>query len=359
MTNPHINASTKLATFVFCLLLSFPTFSCLGQTEQLTEPVKESSFGKSLVAGKFILPAKDGWWNWGMAPIYDDQGRLHIFNSSIPFKGEHGMGFWQSKSIINHYVGDSIEGPFELLGTAFSSDKRTYHNPQISKVGDTYVLVFLWKSVEQGSLQSIGMATAKSLDGPWTENKDNPIIRPTAGTPNSAHASNPTFLVDREGKFRIYYKSMTKGSEFREISVAIADKLAGPYVDSPKNPLISYKEIERDIEDPYAFFYKDNYYLIVEDRMDITSALAGKPNPNPKKGGNRPGLIYKSQDGFSWSRPELSYNTDAHYFGKELSRSERPHILWKDGQPEYLLLANHGSREAGFYLKIKDWKVDQ
>ena len=57
-----------------------------------------------------------------------------------------------------------------------------------------------------------------------------------------------------------------------------------------------------------------------------------------------------------WERPEFSYNTDAHYFGKELSRTERPHILWKDGKPEYLFLANHGSREAGFYLKIENWK---
>lgn len=356
MTRSLIHSSAKSIAWFLCLSFLLPTAIGFGQDEKSTEPVIESAFGKSLVAGKFILPAKEGWWNWGMAPIYGPDGRLHIFNSSIPYKGEKGMGYWQSKSIINHYVGDSVAGPFELLGTVFSSDKRTYHNPQISKVGDTYVLVFLWKSVDKGSKQSIGMATAKSLDGPWTENPNNPIIRPTEGTPNADHASNPTFLVDREGKFRIYYKSMSEKSKFREISVAIADKLEGQYVDSPKNPLISYKEIERDIEDPYAFFYQDNYYLIVEDRMDIAGALSGNPTANPKKGGNRPGLIYKSKDGIKWERPELSYNTDTHYFGKELSRSERPHILWKDGKPEYLFLANHGSHEAGFYLKIKDWK---
>jgi len=342
---------------VAVLIVCTGVMTGMAQTEKPV-PIKESAFGKSLVAGKFILPAKDGWWNWGMAPIYDSAGRLHIFNSSIPYKGEKGMGYWQKKSIINHYVADSIEGPFELVDTAFSSDQRTYHNPQISKVGDTYVLVFLWKSVEKRSLQSIGMATAKSLDGPWTENKDNPIIRPTPGTPNSAHASNPSFVVDRDGKYRIYYKSMTKGSKFREISVAIADKIDGPYVDSPENPLISFKEMERDIEDPYAFFYRDSYYLIVEDRMDVASVLSGNPSTDAKPGGNRPGLIFKSADGIKWERPEYSYNTDAHYFNKELSRTERPHILWKDGHPEYLFVANHGSHEAGFYLKIEGWDKD-
>jgi len=43
-------------------------------------------------------------------------------------------------------------------------DQQTYHNPQVSKVGDTYVLVLLQRSVEKGSLQSIEMA--KSLKGP-------------------------------------------------------------------------------------------------------------------------------------------------------------------------------------------------
>ncbi len=358
--NNHFNRSAKyFIAWFLCLIILLPTAVSFGQSEATNEPIQESSFGKSLVAGKFILPAKEGWWNWGMAPIYGPDGRLHIFNSSIPYKGDKGMGYWQSKSIINHYVGDSVEGPFKLLGTAFSSDQRTYHNPQISKVGDMYVLVFLWKSVDKGSLQSIGMATAQSLDGPWTENPNNPIIRPTDGTPNADHASNPTFLVDREGKFRIYYKSMSEKSKLREISVAIADKLEGPYVDSPKNPLISYKNIQRDIEDPYAFFYQDAYYMIVEDRMDIASTLSENPSENPKRGGTRPGLIYKSKDGFNWNRPELSYNTDAHYFGNELSRSERPHILWKDGKPEYLFLANHGSHEAGFYLKIKDWNPNE
>jgi len=57
--------------------------------------IKESSFCKSLVVGKYILPAKEGWWNWGMAPIYDEDGKLHIFNSSIPYEG-----IWVEDSIV-------------------------------------------------------------------------------------------------------------------------------------------------------------------------------------------------------------------------------------------------------------------
>lgn len=341
------------------LSLSVATSACADEISSLS--IEESSFCKSLVPGQYLLPAKEGWWNWGMAPIYDEAGKLHIFNSSIPYMGSRGMGYWQSKSIINHYVADSVEGPFELVGTAFSSDTATYHNPQICKVGDTYVLVFLCKPATSGSLQSIGMATANSLYGPWTENPNNPIIKPVTGTSNAAHASNPTFLVDRDGKFRIYYKSMSEGSNCREISLAIADELEGPYLDVSSNPLISFKQIERDIEDPYAFFYNDTYYMIVEDRMDVAGALSGELEPlkKIKNGGYRPGLLFESKDGIHWGRPELGYDTDASYFGGELSRSERPHILWKAGKPEYLFLANHGSHEAGFYLQIDDWQTGQ
>ena len=102
----HRNLTIRFAALILCLLVVIPASKCVGQEESANTPVneviKESAFGKSLKAGKFILPAKEGWWNWGMAPIYDPQGKLHIFNSSIPYKGEKGMGYWQSKSIINH-----------------------------------------------------------------------------------------------------------------------------------------------------------------------------------------------------------------------------------------------------------------
>jgi hypothetical protein len=344
--------------------IMIPLFSLADtQPSDQDQRILDSSFSASLTAGEYILPAKDGWWNWGMAPIYDEAGQLHIFNSSIPYKGKHGMGNWGSKSTIQHFVADSIEGPFELVGVPFQSDQTTYHNPQVSQVGDTYVLVFLMNDPQiEGKSQSVGIATAQSLDGPWTESPHNPVIPPSQvpGSHNATHASNPTFLVDRDGKFRIYYKSMSdRNPQFRTIALATADTIEGPYTDHPGNPLINYTDLGRDIEDPYAFFYNDTYYMIVEDRMDVKGALEGNLNPNEKilSGGNRPGLLYTSKDGLDWGRPELGYQTNAHYFeGEALTRSERPHILWKDGEPEYLFLANHGSDEAGFYLKIGEWQ---
>lgn len=328
---------------------------CLSCTRNIK--IRESSFCKSLEPGEYILEAEEGWWNWCMAPIYDEEGKLHVFMSAIPDSGS-----WIKDSKILHFTADSPGGPYTFVDTTFASDTATYHNPQISKVGDTYVMVFLGKDSSTPNInQSIGIATAKSLYGPWKESPNNPIIEPSfiAGDANAMHASNPSFLVDEDGRYRIYYKSISdRTPSLRTISLATSDSFDGPWVDHPDNPLISYEHLGLDIEDPYAFYYKGTYYMIVEDRMDVKDALEGHPLPPDqiKAGGNRPGLLYTSKDGIDWGRPEIGYQTNTYYFGEKLSRTERPHILWKNGEPEYLFLANHGSEEAGFFLKIDNWK---
>jgi len=345
----------QLLCFFLLSGLLLIVFSCHEK-----QTISDSSFCQSMTPGQYILPAPDGWWHWCMAPIYDNSGKLHVFMSAIP-----NSGSWNNNSKIVHYIADAPEGPYEFVDTTFSSNVATYHNPQISKVGDTYVMVFLWKLASvSGINQSIGIATAKSLNGPWQESPYNPIIQPSynEGDANALHASNPTFLVDKDGKFRIYYKSISDQylpEQIREISLAISDNIEGPYENYAGNPLISYAEQGLDVEDPYAFYYNGMYYMIVEDRMGVKNALEGNPIPKDeiKEGGNRPGLIYTSADGINWGVPEVGYQTNQYYFGDELARTERPHILWKDGKPECLFLACHDKDpSAGFFLRINDWK---
>lgn len=322
--------------------------------------IKESSFCKSLVPVKYVLDAGEGWWHWCMAPIYDEDEKLHMFMSAIP-----NAGSWARNSTIVHYMADSPEGPYQFVDTTFASSSASYHNPQISKVGDTYVLVFLLRDASvPGSKQEIGIATAKSVYGPWTESPLNPIIKAEGQMDgaNINHASNPTFLVDEDGRYRIYFKSMTdkySGGSYREISLATSDQIEGPYKNHPNNPLISYAEHDLDIEDPYAFYYRGKYHMIVEDRRGVKDMLEGYPDPDAidRPGGWRPGLFYTSKDGIEWGTPEIGYQTNEFYFGAELARTERPHILWKNGKPEYLFLACHDDDpSAGFCLKIEDWK---
>ncbi len=324
------------------------------------QSIKESSFCKSQVTGQYVLDANEGWWHWCMAPIYDENGKLHVFMSAIPNSGN-----WSRDSKIVHYTADKPEGPYVFVDTTFSSNTAAYHNPQVSKVGDTYVLVYLLKNnMVPNSKQEVGIATTKTLEGPWVESPYNPIIR-AEGKMNGYeinHASNPTFLVAENGKYRIYFKSMTdqyKPKAYREISLAMSDNIEGPYENYANNPLISYADSSIDIEDPCAFYYKGMYYMIVEDRTGVKDMLEGVPmkDRNTKAGGWRPGLIYTSRDGIDWGRPEIGYQTNTFFFKDKLARTERPHILWKNGEPECLFLACHDEYpSAGFFVRIEGWK---
>ncbi|MFZ9921278.1 MAG: hypothetical protein ACO3FQ_08970, partial [Terrimicrobiaceae bacterium] len=87
------------------ILLAVGLIFCasLLQADSLA-PIAESRFCASLTPGKYILPAKEGWWNWCTAPIYDESGKLHLFVSAIPNNGD-----WKVDSVIQHFTADSMD----------------------------------------------------------------------------------------------------------------------------------------------------------------------------------------------------------------------------------------------------------
>lgn len=52
----------------------------------------------------------EGWYVWCIAPIYDNEGKVHVFYSRWP--ATRGMGGWLNSSEIAHAVADQPEGPY-------------------------------------------------------------------------------------------------------------------------------------------------------------------------------------------------------------------------------------------------------
>ena len=345
-------------------------------TSEINIDIEEnlSGFARRLVGIGRILEDPDNNV-WGCSPIYDEEGKVHVFYSKWANEAAHKG--WLECSQIGHAVADHPEGPYKVLGTALKGrggdywDSMTIHNPTIHKVGDLYYLFYMGNSDGLCTSKRVGVAVSESLYGPW-ERQDAPLI---SGGVNdikdwdSAVTSNPAFVRTPEGACRLYYKGwniedwnkdlatgMRPATEDcgvntnRQYGLAISTKPDGPYTKYEKNPIINMRERIEDAqaEDAYVWIEDGVYKMVLRDMGFFNHEF---------------GLYMESRDGIDWSAdPKIAYLDSRHYLPEPPNgldregRLERPQLLMKDGKPEYLFCALAGGRyntSSGVVLKIK------
>ncbi|MBI9017921.1 MAG: alpha-L-fucosidase [Phycisphaerae bacterium] len=330
------------------VIKNFAVYDLLNPKKDSKSSVGDSisvSFADKL---KYIgIAIKDkGWHIWGSSPIIADDGKVHIFaarwSNNVSF--EHG---WRQYSQIAHYVADSPEGPFKFSDVALEGsgkdtwDRYSPSNPVIAKVDGKYVLVYIGNSIgvtkgfpAHPPTQRIGIATSDSPYGPWKKiGKDGLILSPSDDPKHWTYKAgngvvNPAFLQQPDGSFFLYYKS--QGSK---MGLAIADKLAGPYVHQP-DPVTNNKVA---IEDDYAFVMDGEIRLLTTDNHGIL-----------KRGG---GLLWTSEDqgytfapdpvaGFGLMREYISaehWTNPKTYYGQG-GKFERPQVLMINSKPAYIYM---------------------
>ena len=286
------------------------------------------------------------YMTWGTSPIIGDDGKYHLFSERWPKQYKVDPG-WRSHSEVAHYVSDKPEGPFHfseiaLRGTGKNTwDKYSTHNPTIHKVGNKYVLLYIANDnpnmPPHPANQNIGMATSKSLYGPWKRvGKDGEILTPPSDSlywnyKASNGVNNPAFFQNPTGGYFLYFKSAKA-----KMGLVIAENLEGPYVELPF-PVTSNETM---IEDGYAFSYKGKVAMLTTDNHGIIEA-----------GG---GILWTSDDGIKFSSYEKGFNRLSDYTkvdvekatvlygsqGRNYAKFERPQVLMIDGKPAYLYVAS-------------------
>lgn len=344
----------KKMTIICGFLLAFAQ---LLQGQEFNKPAQpeESWFVKRLAdSGKFILETP-GYKVWGCAPIYDDQGKVHVYYSTWDNDGN-----WLVNSKIAHAVADHPEGPYKRQGVIMKGrgagywDAHTIHNPSVYKVDGKYVLLYIgsdttrqesWrKRAPEANTQRIGMAIADSPYGPW-QRSDQPVI--DVSTDSMAWDGycvvNPAFIHHPNGEYWIYYRVWDRrNDERRKTGVAMAKKLEGPYEKFEGNPVIDFPQYGGQTEDPYFFYYRGKFHCLIRDM------------------GNwdwRSGLYLQSDDGLHWGEYQRGYYKGATYFPvTDEERYERVQLLFKDGEPVYMFNAIQRRGEkiqsSGAVLKI-------
>ena len=324
---------------------------------------KISDFSRSLEPVGRILES-EGYYVWCCAPIYDEEGKVHVFYSR--WSDKYKMGGWISKCEIAHAVADSPEGPYTYVGTVLAPrpgyfDATTCHNPHIQYLNGTYYLFYMGNSDGSVHTKRIGLATSKSLNGPW-ERSDKPILE--AGSENEwddCNTTNPAFLIHPEtGKAWLYYKSWNRKDYInekgdiranRKYGLAIADNIEGEYKRHEKNPVVDFSVYggNKQVEDAFIYIEDGKFKMLMRDMGYFDHSV---------------GLIFESENGIDWSEPQIAWFGSEAYIEepsapshlRRYGRFERPQLLMKDGKPEYLFNAAQGGKygsSSGFVFKIK------
>ncbi|EAR02039.1 sulfatase-like hydrolase/transferase [Maribacter sp. HTCC2170] len=310
----------------------------------IEETGPELSFiAKNLEFKGVALEDKD-YTIWGCAPIQSKDGKTHLFAARWPEKNVDPA--WRKSSEIAHYVSNSPEGPFTFSDVAITGtnentwDKYAPHNPEITKVDDKYVLVYIANTDHQQpphpSNQSIGMAMSDSPYGPWEKvGVDGKILdsnNPEKWNYQSKNGvANPTFLT-HNGKFYLYFKTRHINGNL-QYGLAVADNLEGPYTITD-SPVTSNKGT---LEDGTVFKYEDHIYLLTTDNHGENTGVVGG------------GTLWKSKDGiyFKLEDATIGYGRLPSYYleyDEKIStkiygpdpKLERPKILMSEGKPAYL-----------------------
>ena len=286
-----------------------------------------------------IAIEEPGYTIWGTSPIWGEDGKVHLFVARWPCELKVDPG-WRTHSEIAHYIGESPEGPFAfsdiaLKGAEGPKGGKAPHNPTIHQVDNGYALFYIANDGIKGhpSNQYICLALSESLNGPWKKvGADGVILRPPANPDYWNHqasngVNNPAFLQHPDGGYFLYFKS-----EKAKMGVAIAEQLEGPYVQLP----FPVTTNDRNIEDGYAFMYKDKFALLTTDNHGMIES-----------GG---GILWTSEDGIHFDTYEKGFHrinaytqidmseVAVHYGPQErkYAKFERPQLLLKDGKPQYM-----------------------
>jgi hypothetical protein len=278
---------------------------------------------------------------WGCSPIRGKDGKVHLFAARFPNPFSHS---WQGRSHVARYVADTPAGPFtfrEVVYGGEGKEKGEWNhagicNPCVTRVDGKVVLLFIAnscrtenrrrKGVPSVEHQVIGMMTADSVEGPWSEPLQ--VLAPSADPTHWTHKAgngvcNPAFVKFR-GKYHLYYKSRDA-----KYGVAVADALEGPYVHHPE-PVTRNDKV---IEDGYAFAWKGKIHLLTTDNKGTLEA-----------GG---GLLWTSDDGVTFSKPERGFYPLGRYTPRSAHpgnrpvynnawKVERPQVLVENGEPAWL-----------------------
>lgn len=301
---------------------------------------------------------------WCGSVIADEIGGFHMFASR--WRKELGFGFqWLFNSEIVRAYSQNPEGPYEFKEVVLGRRERCYfdalnqHNPSIKYWNGTYFLyyfgatyggpipgtgdiVFNERIIEVWNNKRIGLATSKSLLGPW-KRADRPILEPNSfGNWDCTITTNPSPVILEDGRTYMIYKSREYANATLKLGVAFAPNPGGPFVRLSDKPIFEFENPDFHVEDPFLWFEDNKFHVILKD--DFKNNCCGIT------GECGAGIYATSNDCIHWeiAKDPKAYSRKVTWEDGSSTvqcNLERPNLLFQNGVPTHLFFATGKGKE--------------
>ena len=316
-----------------------------------TNPVSED-FADTF-ADPAVIKAKDGYW--------------YAYGTSDPLKeGErthHTLPIARSTDLVNwEHVGDVFSSPSEV---ELAAENAGIWAPDIRYIDGTYYLYYGVTETDvtpETGDSAIGVATAPTPTGPWTDSED-PVVGPRRGGSGNANDFLWTFdsteFTDSDGTRYLYYGSYYGGISVTKLSedgkhavgdptmVAIDNRYEGPYVikrngyyylfassaNCCAGPTTGYSVYVGRSESPRGPFLDREGQSMTESRVGGSIVITPNGNKWVGTGHNAIATDLSGQDWFVYH----AINRSDPYLDEPFGINERPMLLdrldWVGGWP--------------------------
>ena len=322
-----------------------------------------------------VIRAKDGYWYaYGTTdPLREGEGTRHIIPTA------------RSSDLVNWtYVGDAFS---ESTLPGWAAPDAALWAPDIRYLDGTYYLYYVvtQTTVTPGpNDNAIGVATAPTPTGPWTDSGD-PVVDPRPGASGNPDdfkwTFDPSEFTDRDGTRYLYYGSYYGGIFVTELSadgteavgeptmVAIDNRYEGAYVvrhgrwyylfaseaNCCAGPTTGYSVFAGRSESPRGPFVDRDGIPLVASRVGGTIVVT--PNGNTWVGTGHNAVV-TDLAGQDWLLYHAIDRRDP-YLDEPFGINQRPMLLdrldWVDGWPT--VRAGRWASEGPQRAPVTDWAV--
>ncbi len=315
------------------------------------------------------------YYVWCASAILGEDGKYHMFASC--WEKELGFGAnWLFNCKIAHAISTEPQGPYKFSSFVFERRHKSYfdamnqHNPCIKYHDGTYYLYYFGTTyggdvptaateitaerfVEVWNKKRIGVATSKSVYGPWVR-PEKPLLEPRdCSFWDCTCTTNPCVAILPGGKTYMIYKSRSGCERPLQLGVAVADSPNGKFERLTNEPIFKFENPKQFVEDPFIW-YKDGKFslLMKDDFRDESGGITGEWGA---------GIYAESDDCINW---KIAQNPKA-YSRKLLwddgtvtvqNHLERPNLLFSNGEPTHLFAAT-GSGDKPWHFNDVTWNV--